>query len=135
MHIKVLTSCSGLNFSFHLDQVVREVDPVVGTDLVKHQLAIEVDDEGKSIVVIPEETDPDAENPDDSSEGSKADDSAENDLDDSTQETMNEETNQQQSDEEKVETATVAASGETAQVQTEKAAKSTGKSKTEAQPK
>lgn len=42
MAIKVLTSCSGVNFSYHQDQVVDEIDPAVGADLVRHGLAEEV---------------------------------------------------------------------------------------------
>ncbi|GAB3881266.1 hypothetical protein [Spirosoma agri] len=42
MTIKLTTSCSGVNYSFHQDQVVEGVDPAVGADLVKHGLAEEV---------------------------------------------------------------------------------------------
>jgi hypothetical protein len=56
MKIKVLASCSGMWFSYAPEQEVENIDPVVGADLVKHGLAIEL--ESSAETAIPSETDP-----------------------------------------------------------------------------
>ncbi|KAA9357232.1 hypothetical protein [Larkinella humicola] len=48
MKIKLLTSCSGLGFSYAQGQEVDNVDPIVGADLVRHGLAIEQQNEAET---------------------------------------------------------------------------------------
>ena len=49
MIIKVLTPVSGNGFAFGPNQIVANVDPKVGEDLVKHGLAVEIDEDGKMV--------------------------------------------------------------------------------------
>ncbi|UFH52557.1 hypothetical protein [Spirosoma sp. KNUC1025] len=76
MRLFILQSCGGANFSYQPKQVVEEADPTVGADLVKHGLAIEIDAEGKPVVVTPAAS-TDENQLDDSDEAETEDDQAE----------------------------------------------------------